>query len=100
MRAMLSSRDIDPTAGLRLPSLIEEKTPLSGLDRPTIERIQKMDAVRKGTLYWLLGLFTAVLIFGATASVIGGAAWADAKDFLNMVLAGVTGFLGTAIGFY
>lgn len=69
----------------------------------TAEQQKRMDKLRAVISYWLLGLMTIVLgIAGATVFIHASATviWSQGKEFMSIALPGVTGLLGTVIGFY
>jgi hypothetical protein len=67
------------------------------------------DKVRAATTYWLLGLFSLVLLGAGLSSILPVGLkddktptllWTQGKEFMNIALPSVTGLLGTVIGFY
>ncbi len=82
----------------------EDAPPKDDLLQPTAssqaQRIAQADRVRGNALWWILGLLTGVLALGGAAAFVGGSTWADVKEYLQLVLAGITGLVGIAIGYY
>ena len=92
--------DLTTVEAAEPPLSLEEDDPprdqLSELDTRTIG----MDQVRRQALWWVLALFSAILVVGAVAAMIGDNAWVNTKDFLGLTFASVVGLVGTVIGFY
>jgi hypothetical protein len=81
-------------------SLEEDNRPLDQLSEHQTRRVPLDPQVRHEALRWVLGMFSAVLVFGAVAALIGNSAWANTRDFLGVTFASVVGLVGTVLGFY
>jgi len=78
----------------------EDNRPLDQLSEHQTRRVPLDPQVRHEALRWVLGMFSAVLVLGAVAALIGNTAWANTRDFLGVTFASVVGLVGTVLGFY
>jgi hypothetical protein len=105
-----SSDVTDPPSGQADPSnepagsFVEHRLPehdlTSPVASPDVRRVERADTVRAEALRWVLGLFTVLIVFGGATAVAGGTVWTNARDFMQLVFAGVTGLVGIVIGYY
>ena|SRR5438132_1540773 len=84
--------------------LSEDKKPRDDLASPTassdVQRIERADKVRREALWSILFLFGLVIAYGAVGAFFGGEVWTNTKEYLQIVLAGITGLVGLVMGYY
>ena len=77
-----------------------EQSPLINPATKIYDPERQRDWVRSITTYVFIGIF-AVTIFGSMAIIIwDNTAWANAKEFLQIMLPAETALIGSVVGFY
>lgn len=61
-------------------------------------RLAAQEFVRAGLAFSFVALFALVIVFGFLK--LGTKEWADAKDYLDILVPAVSALLGSATGFY
>lgn len=60
----------------------------------------KREDIRGALAVTFTVFFGLTLLGGFATAIIGGEAWTNGRDFLQIALPAVTGLLGSAVGFY
>lgn len=78
-----------------------ESRSVERVSEPEQQPLQKKREDIRGALAVTFTIFFGVtLAAGFVAAMVGGEAWTNGRDFLQVALPAITGLLGSAVGFY